>query len=279
MTVAVITIVHGRPRHLREQQRGLAAATVPPAHYVVVSMADPDAAAATRVGPLADTGTSLHPVTVPVGADLPLAAARNAGAAAALAAGAQVLVFLDVDCIPSPAAIGTYADVVRSSTTPALHCGAVRYLNAADSLADPPRLTGPPHPARPALPPGETAASTEWPLFWSLSFAVDAPTWHRVGGFCTEYTGYGAEDTDFALTAHEAGVHLNWVGGADVFHQHHTSASPPVQHRDAILRNAAIFHRRWGRWPMEGWLRQFAELGLAEFRDGRWEPVGTGRRA
>jgi N-acetylglucosaminyl-diphospho-decaprenol L-rhamnosyltransferase len=271
---AVITLVHGRPGHLREQQRGLAAATVRPEHYVVVAMDDPSAVAATLTGPLAGSGIALHTVTLPAGPRLPLAAARNAGARAALGAGAEVLVFLDVDCIPSPDAVGTYRSTVGAHPGE-LHCGTVRYLDERHSRAAPPVLDGPPHPARPAPAPGETLASTDWPLFWSLSFAVDAATWRRLGGFHEAYTGYGAEDTDFGLSAHEAGVHLRWVGGADVYHQHHASESPPVRHRDDILRNAAIFHARWDRWPMEGWLRRFAELGIAEFRDGRWEPVDS----
>lgn len=28
----------------------------------------------------------------------------------------------------------------------------------------------------------------------------------------------------------------------------------------------AIFHDRWGWWPLEGWLTAFAELGLAPLR-------------
>lgn len=270
MSLAVITLVHGRARHLAEQQRGLARSTVGPDHYVVVAMDDPAAGPATRRGPLATGPTRLHTVEIAAGPELPLAAARNAGAAAALAAGATAMVFLDVDCIPAPDAVAAYRTSLATSPEPALHCGAVRYLDEAHSRADPPLLDGPPHPARPALPAGESRSSRDWPLFWSLSFAVDAATWRGLGGFCEDYTGYGAEDTDFALAAHEAGVHLRWVGGADVFHQHHPSPSPPVGHRDAILRNAAVFHRRWGRWPMEGWLRQFAALGIAEFRDGRW---------
>lgn len=273
MSAAVITIVHGRADHLREQQRGLAHSVMPPDHYVVVAMDDLDAAPATSTGPLADTGVHLHTVTVSAGPHLPLAAARNAGAAAALAVGADVLIFLDVDCIPSPDTVGAYLASVASTTTAALHCGTVRYLDEAHSRAVPPHLDGPPHPARPAPPPGETVTSTDWPLFWSLSFAVDAGTWRRLGGFHEGYTGYGAEDTDFGLSAHEAGVPLRWVGGADVYHQYHPSESPPVRHRDDILRNAAVFHGRWGRWPMEGWLQGFADLGIAAFRDGRWEPV------
>ena len=188
MTCAVITIVHGRARHLREQQRGLARSAVLPDHYVVVAMDDPAAATATLTGPLAGSGVRLHTVTVPTGAHLPLAAARNAGARAALAAGARELIFLDVDCIPSRDAIGSYLASIASDAAPALHCGTVRYLDEAHSQATPPVLAGPPHPARPALPAGETRASAEWSLFWSLSFAVDAATWRRLGGFHEGYT-------------------------------------------------------------------------------------------
>jgi GT2 family glycosyltransferase len=99
-------------------------------------------------------------------------------------------------------------------------------------------------------------------LFWSLSFALTARTWHETGGFCEDYTGYGGEDTDFALTAAARGVGLWWVGGAPAYHQHHPVSRPPVEHLDDILRNGALFRKRWGTWPMEGWLRGFAERGL-----------------
>ena len=108
-------------------------------------------------------------------------------------------------------------------------------------------------------------------LFWTLSFAVRRDTWHRVGAFCEDYVGYGGEDTDYGQSARRAGVGLTWVGGAWAYHQHHPTGSPPVQHLDDILRNGSIFHRRWGWWPMEGWLAAFAERGLVGFEGGRWQ--------
>ena len=48
-----------------------------------------------------------------------------------------------------------------------------------------------------------------------------------------------------------------------------------MQHLDDILRNAAIFHRRWGWWPMEGWLDAFAERGLARYATEGWEAVAA----
>jgi N-acetylglucosaminyl-diphospho-decaprenol L-rhamnosyltransferase len=65
---------------------------------------------------------------------------------------------------------------------------------------------------------------------------------------------------------------LTWVGGAWAYHQHHASPDPPVQHLHDIIRNAAIFHRRWGWWPMTGWLREFERRGFTVFdRTQTWQ--------
>lgn len=274
MTTAVITIVSGRHDHLRNQQRGLLSGTTLPEHYVVVAMDDHVALNQTATGPLAGSACQLHPVSVSAAGPLPLAAARNAGAVAALAAGAEILIFLDVDCVPSPSLVDTYSKAVALEAVPALHCGTVRYLGpevdagATESTA----LVGPPHPARPCLNAGSSRTSTDWQLFWSLSFAVSDLTWHQLGGFCEDYRGYGAEDTDFGYHAFVTGVNIRWLGGADAFHQYHATQHPPIQHVRDIVRNASIFRRRWGFWPMTGWLTSFKELGLADYDAGldRW---------
>jgi hypothetical protein len=51
-----------------------------------------------------------------------------------------------------------------------------------------------------------------------------------------------------------------------------------VQHLHDIIRNAAIFHRRWGWWPMTGWLREFERRGLIVFDDRTqtWQAAITG---
>ncbi len=266
----MITIAHGRHDHLRGQRAAMARLRTAPDLTVVVAIDDPEIAGV--VGP------GVEVVAVPAAPDgLPLAAARNAGAEAALAAGADRLVFLDVDCLPGPGLLDAYA---AAATTPvgsrALLCGPVAYLPPPpedgydlSGLADHPF-----HAARPAPPAGRLETGGDPRLFWSLSFALTAPTWRRIGGFCTDYVGYGAEDTDFGLLAAQSGIDLVWVGGADAFHQWHPTARPPVQHLDDILRNAAIFADRWGWWPMEGWLGEFAALGLVR-ADGRGGWTGT----
>ena len=105
---AVITVARGRQEHLARQQAMLSALRWDVAR-VVVSMDDPSLAAVTRQHPGVQT------ITVPV-ADpgrLPLAAARNAGAEAALEAGAELLVFLDVDCLPGDRLLARYLQAAR----------------------------------------------------------------------------------------------------------------------------------------------------------------------
>ncbi|WKN52795.1 galactosyltransferase-related protein [Rhodococcus opacus] len=264
MRVAVVTIAAHRDRHLRMQLRSLGRSRRACDDHVVVAMGDPRTMDAVSEHGHA-RGIWLDHDEGP----LPLAAARNIGAAAALAGGADLLVFLDVDCMASEELLDRYVSAAEHpGNRSALLCGPVTYLpppgpggydlDGLDQLRSP-------HPARPAPPNGSVTAGTDFDLFWSLSFAVGRATWQHVGGFCTDYSGYGGEDTDFAQTARAAGVGLRWVGGADAFHQHHPVSDPPVEHLRAILANARTFHRRWGRWPMRGWLKAFEAGGLIEY--------------
>ena len=264
MTVGVVTIAHGRHEHLARQQRALAAATPTDRTgltWVLVSMDDP------VIDTWPDPGPP-RPAVVRLPRDsgrLPLAAARNAGAARALAAGADVLVFLDVDCLPHPAAQTAYHRVVRRHPG-TIWSGPVTYLPPGLDVRDleRPWTRDAPHPGRPAPAPGELVHDADPRLFWSLSFAMDGDAWRRAGGFCEDYTGYGGEDTDFALSAGRAGLRFGWVGAARAYHQWHPTADPPVHHAADIVRNATLFHERWGWWPMEDWLRGLADAGVVE---------------
>lgn len=272
--VAVVTVVHGRHGHLMNQ---LAALEQQRAHeHVIVAMNDPG------VATLLPGGSRVHLVsTRSEGGALPLAQARNLGASTALALDAEVLVFLDVDCLPGAGAIAAYADAATEperDTCARLLSGPVTYLPppppggyALDRLAE----ADDPHAARPAPAPGEVHLGGSHELFWSLSFALDARVWNRIGGFCESYTGYGGEDTDFAFTARSRGVELAWIGSARAYHQHHPVQQPPVEHLDDILRNARVFHDRWGSWPMRGWLDAFEQRGLVRRTAAGYERVTT----
>jgi N-acetylglucosaminyl-diphospho-decaprenol L-rhamnosyltransferase len=265
MRVAVITPVAGRHQHLKLQRRGLGRSTLPVDSHVVVCMGDigaADAAAARAEPPT----TTIH-VEAP-DSRLPLAQARNAGAERAIECGADLLVFLDVDCIPAPGMVQRYVHCAGEDRTPRLLCGPVAYLPPPPSNGyDLDRLgeLAHPHPARPRPAEGQTLRDGDPRLFWSLSFAVRPDVWRSIGGFCEQYRGYGGEDTDFGQLAAAAGVRLDWTGGALAYHQFHPSGDPPVEHVDDILANARVFFRRWGWWPMTGWLTEFQRLGLAHF--------------
>lgn len=262
--VCVVTVARGRHTHLRHQLRLLSQSN-PDSDHVVVAIDDreiPKVVAAHRgdreVDVLAVNGHELG---------LPLAYARNEGVQRALDRGADLIVLLDVDCLVGTHTLSRYADAALGSG-PALWCGPVTYL--PEAMVPPMHSDGldavrDPHPARPAPDPGQLQPGGNHDLFWSLSAALTPQTWSILGGFCPDYVGYGGEDTDLAWTARSRGIDLVWVGGADAYHQHHPISSPPIEHLDAIVRNAQVFHERWDQWPMLGWLNAFAERGLVHF--------------
>ncbi|HEY2220786.1 glycosyltransferase [Actinomycetospora sp.] len=272
---AVITPVAGRAAHLRAQRAALATGDTVPDLHVIVAMGPTGDLVDPGPGPAPDPDSGPRTVVVEIevpDAGLPLAAARNLGAAEARRHGAELLVFLDVDCLPGTQLLTRYGEAARGDPDAVL-AGPVTYLPpapaggwSAGALAQRRR----PHPVRPDPAPGEVVDG-DHRLFWSLSFAVTTATWDRIGGFDESYLGYGAEDTDLGQRARAAGVDLRWVGGADAFHQHHPTSHPPLDKVDDVLRNGGRFAATWGWWPMEGWLADLAEHGAVRETDGGWE--------
>jgi len=271
MRRAVITLASAARRAHVDRQQQFLAQTDPDAVRVVVWL-DTEAPSPPLDGP--------RLVAMPPGRDgLRLAAGRNAGAAAAREAGADLLVFLDADCLAHPDLLDRYAEAAAREPG-SLLCGAVTYLAEGVLPTGPDDIAAlvAPHSARPSPADGviARAADAEYALFWSLSFACTPATWDRIGGFDERYEGYGAEDTDFGFRARDRSIPLDWVGGAHAVHQHHPTSTPPWQHLDDILRNGSVFARVWGSWPMGGWLDAFAEAGAITRRDGVWMRAGDG---
>ncbi|MDK1327672.1 galactosyltransferase-related protein [Arthrobacter sp. zg-Y1143] len=270
---SVLIISSGRDAHLANTVLGINRSTLLPAEIVLCYMNQPGAVPPASSVPL----RVVHLDTGP-GAPLPLGAARNAAAAAARF---PVLVFLDVDCIPAPTMFEVLlADAGR---TGGLVMAAPRYLAAdagvadwagsgsvdvlfRDSVAHHARSALAPEPGLPARP------SAEYALFWSLGFAVAQDDFRRIGGFDESFAGYGGEDTDFAFTARRKGIPLAF-SAAVMFHQHHGVHHPPLQHLESIVVNAKAFRRKWGNWPMTGWLDAFAQAGYVA-----WDPAGSDLR-
>jgi N-acetylglucosaminyl-diphospho-decaprenol L-rhamnosyltransferase len=260
--ISVLTPVRDRGDHLANLVDGLNRADAPEFELLVGWMggADPrpalDRARGFAAGAIAIEGD-----------ELPLARARNELAAAARG---DVLVFLDVDCVPSRSLLATYAATLADHD--ALAIGEVRYLSRGfrgeGATEDAMRRAASPRRERVDLFPtgGKVRLDDRHELFWSLNFAVRRATFEqRIGGFDPAYRGYGIEDTDFAMRAARAAVPLAWVGGALAFHQHH----PPTRRRpdgvDALVENARRYRERWGDWPAKGWLTELAALGMVEW--------------
>ena len=212
----------------------------------------------------ADVLTKAVPKSHVVAGPANLAAARNLGARTAIERGAEVLVFLDADCLASDALVPRYVSALKQHPD-AVVAGPVTYLSEGEM-----RVTDPdPHPARPNPAPGELVDAENYALFWSLSFALTAETWRRIerefGGFDPSYEGYGGEVSDFARELERHRIPLVWVGGAHAYHQWHPVSSPPWEHIEDIVANANRFHAKWGQFPMEGWLEAFeAEGGVVK---------------
>lgn len=260
MDFSVLVITHRRSGHLQRLLDGVQRSTATPHEVVVVYMDDPFPDPLTCTVPL----RVVHIRSLPGENGLPLARARNT---AARTASSERLVFLDVDCIASEAAFSLMLSAVQS------HRGLVmaepRYLRLALPQGPTPEdaaLTelSVAHHLRAEL--ARNVPCEQHEMFWSLGFAIHARDFERIGGFCTEYKGYGGEDTDFAFAARTQGIPVVFTE-AVVFHQHHGVFKPPLNHLSAIAQNARVFHTRWGAWPMHGWLASFKQLGLIN-----WDP-------
>ncbi|MGB3788469.1 MAG: galactosyltransferase-related protein [Phormidesmis sp.] len=259
--ISVLTITRDRTSHLKNLLEGLARSSRLPDNCVVVHMNEP-------AKPLGDWPFECHHCRYDGGdVVLPLAHARNF---AAQNATGDLLLFLDVDCIPGAALVEEYERAcVRSPA--AITMGAVRYLpnkvdlDWSDTTEAFLRSQSKPNAKRDISNLTQPSLESNYGLFWSLSFALHRSVFDRIGGFSEGYPGYGAEDTDFAWKARAQSVPLLWVPQAIAYHQYHHSTVPPWRHFHSIVHNARVFYQRWNEWPMDSWLKVFADEGYIEW--------------
>lgn len=257
--VSVITLARGRGDHLVNVVHGLNRQSMLPAELIIAVMQDEPYS-------LPNTPFPVRQIHV-AGDDLPLAAARNA--AAAIATG-DILIFLDIDCIPSPSLIADYA--AHADRFDGLLMGEVLYLphqaTQGDWSCEGFEGIAEKHSDRRGPPAQGIEICADYRCFWSLNFAMQAQTFRRSGGFDERYVGYGGEDTDYGKTLSMAGIAIAWAKGARAYHQYHPHHMPPVHHVESVVRNAQLFEAKWGYRTMGHWLHAFRLMGLIDDAPG-----------
>ncbi|MFK5596315.1 galactosyltransferase-related protein [Methylobacterium sp. HMF5984] len=254
-TVSVVTLAKGRPAHLRNVLLGLERQTQAPVEFIVAVMQDVPY-------DLPEVAFPVRQILVP-GTELPLAAARNRGVAAA---SGDAVVFLDVDCIPAPDLVADYARGLAELD--GLLMGEVLHLpekaTAGAWTCEAFAAVAERHSDRRGPPASGIEICRDYRCFWSLNFAIRRATFLATGGFDERYVGYGGEDTDFGKILDQAGIPIAWMKGGLAYHQYHPHHMPPVHHLASVVRNAELFEAKWGYRTMGHWLYAFKVMGLID---------------
>ncbi|MCE7062152.1 glycosyltransferase family 2 protein [Dyadobacter sp. CY343] len=250
-TISVVTIVKSRHEALLNLVKGLELGSLFPQELVIVHMDEPASG-------ITSEHCTVKSFELTSGEHLPLAAARNFAVARSTS---SHIIFLDVDCIPATDLVQLYANAFQSGDE--LWTGPVRYLHKGATNAPGffEKINGlsKPDPVRDDL------SKLSYELFWSLNFGCSRDVFEQIGGFDEGFSGYGAEDTDFSFAARARHVPLGNTK-ALAYHQHHPSYDPPLNHLKDIVTNAQVFFKKWGVWPMEGWLRKFETAGFIQWK-------------
>ena len=244
---SIVTIVKGRRKQLANLIDSIKASTILPYDIQVVCMDDLD-------GIAIPDGLNVNIHLIQEIHELPLAAARNMGISAAKT---DNVIFIDVDCIVSPT---LFANMLTALDAKNIITAYPLYLPVPPDTGNYSDLKhkAVTHPAREHIPAGQPVNHLQ---FWSLIFAVQKQTFKKIGGFDEFFTGYGAEDTDFAMMFHKADMKLIFVRDY-VLHQYHDKYDPPVNHFLSIIENATRYKQKWDVLPMQRWLKAFEEMGL-----------------
>lgn len=257
----IVTIVKGRRTHLHNHIISCTRSLQLPIEHIIVVMDD-----ASDINQNQYSSYPLRVIQLKSHQKLPLAKARNIGIGAAIG---TIVVVLDVDCIVSPTLFRTF---LRSLTSSEILSAFPYYLPRVPQSNETYNLLlmeATPHPERKHIGIGSTI---EPRLFWSLAFAGYKTDLLRAGGFDENLTGYGAEDTDFAVCLAKHAIYFSFVDDK-ILHQYHEKYDPPLNHFDDIIKNATYYYHKHGVWPMEGWLQKFTSMRYIKWNNDSIEIV------
>jgi glycosyltransferase involved in cell wall biosynthesis len=258
-TVAVVVPVFNRVGLLRNTIAGLGAQSYP-VDLVEVIVAD-DGSTEDVAGAIADLTEGIRLTVVRQEHEgYGAGRARNLGAGHA---GAEVLVFIDADCIPDPELIARHASWHRRAANLVVigsrqHLDSSR-LDAADLAAGRVRL-------RERVVAGEAAGSAATPddfrrLFYrrtanlrtgdeafrslvSSNFSVRRDRFFEVGGFSPDFTRWGGEDTELGWRLFTSGMVFLPENAAAIYHQIQDDAGPRGWRDEARRANDGIIQAK-----------------------------------
>lgn len=247
--VAVITAGYRQHDAHLDQIGGLARAPVTPDLHVIISMGDRDLTRG-RVPVHHDRWETLVRAMPPGPQRARRVLARDAGARAAVEAGAELLVFLDADALPSLHLVEQYAEALAQPSVggPRVLCG---------SLVDPgprpeagyqwsrlDRLVAEDL-AAVGLAAGEVIPEPQVERFRAASFGITAADLETVGGMLGPELSTSEHDLDFASRLREAGGNLARLVGVTALRRPRDLAQVTLAELDTLARAANRFEARW----------------------------------
>lgn len=233
--VAILTTSHDQHAQLLHQIGGIALGTLIPDLHVVVAMADKTLA--TGKVPLRSDRweTIIRTARTDARGPLPVAAARNLAAHAAIEAGSEVLIFLDAHLIPGPRLLEAAVDRATSDRhqPPVLWCGELRRL---------PRPKGPGQPVHalediasaapnpPLLPPDHETVVAGPESVAGGTLVITAQGYRGTDGFPVGVAGAESVDVAYARTIQATGGTIVRFGGGPAYQQSPTAdeMQPPA---------------------------------------------------
>ncbi|MFL1896388.1 glycosyltransferase family 2 protein [Aquimarina sp. 2-A2] len=199
---------------------------------------------------------------------LPISEARNLGVEAA---SFENLIFINIKCIPEANFIGTM--IRHALLYEGLIMGTPKYITQKiESDFDIETLgeSSVYHPQRPEV--YDIKQEFNYQLFWSLCFTISKTQYTILNGFDTRFSGYGAEDLDFAFKARELNCPF-YLNDAIVYHQQYAFYALPLNNFDYVIKNSDLFYEKWGEWPMDSTLEKFTQLELIDWKCDQKKPI------
>lgn len=278
--VAVITAGHRQHDDHLDQIGGLARAVVTPDLHVVISMGDRDLTRG-RVPLRHDRWETIVQAMPPGPQRARRVLARASGARAAVEAGAELLIFLDADALPSLHLVERYAEALGSGSAddgPRMLCGGLvdpgprpvagyEWTRLDHLVAEDLAAAG--------LGAGQVVPEPLFERFRSASFGITATDLARIGGLVGTDLATSDHDLDLASRLRAAGGSLAWLGGVTALRRPRSLTDLTPRELETLVRAANRYEERWDTQLSAVPVLASAERAGLLHRDaeGRWSAL------